>query len=194
MKKRESVVIFKGEDKFIMPRARTYDLKSGKSEFVGITEEEKEIIPVRGNPYGYNQGTFEMPDTSDPSMCDRIKDYINTRGAGTATPESLMSAYNAFNQYCKAQIDVESTTTQTSTSTTTETTTLSTSGIIDTTTLLPQTSIINSPIDTPNLGINLKDKNVKNDSNSGINKNMLFVLIGIGVIGAAYYYYKKVKK
>lgn len=39
----------------------------------------------------------------------------------------------------------------------------------------------NQPISKSNLGLSS-------------NKNILFVLIGIGVIGAAYYYYKKVKK
>jgi hypothetical protein len=194
MKKKESVVVFDGEEKFIKPRSMTYDLKAGKSEFVGIIDEVKEINPARENPYGYNQGTFQMPDKSDPLFCARIKEYINTRGAGTATPESIMSAYNAFNQFCKESASPDSTTTETTTSTTTETTTTLQSGGADIKDVAPPNLVSNSPISFGLLNSPPLSEKIKKESDIRSNKNVWLVLMAVGVIGAAYFYYKTKKK
>jgi len=185
MKKKESVVVFDGEDKFIKPRTRTFDLKAGKSEYVGLSEENP------SGQYGYNMGTFVMPDPSDPKFCETVKEYINTRGNGTATPDALMSAYNAFNQFCKGE--TPSTTTENTTSTTTETTTVTTSTVTDTTTVSASvTKPTPSLVTVSNLGI--PPSAAKREKNTKSNINLIYVVIGIGIIGIAGYYFSRNKK
>lgn len=126
--KKESVVVFKGEDKFILPRNKVYNMKSGKAEFVGqdgvkdagVTPPtatdprpappNKDIIvedPDKGeNPpkqYGYSSGKFQMPDPTNPEFCGIVQEYISSRGQGSASPEEVMSAYNAFRKYCVSE-------------------------------------------------------------------------------------------
>lgn len=194
MKKKESVVVFEGEDKFIKPRARTYDVKSGKSEFVGLTADDPSVPRTAdGTSLGYSRGTFVMPAKDDPLFCEKIKTYINTNGGGTATPEAIMSAYNAFNNFCKSE-PASNTTTETTTFTTTQTTTVSTSTVTDTTTLPPAT-VMASPLTMSNLGTRpsagggggggKEDEKAKS-------KNVLWILLAVAAIGgAAYYYYRK---
>jgi hypothetical protein len=194
--RKQSVVVFDGEDKFIKPRSVSYDLKAGKSEYVGLMEEQitekPNERPADAPPYGYNTGTFVMPDPSDPEFCNKVKQYINTRGNGTATPDAIMSAYNAFNRFCKT--DTTDTTTETTTLTTTETTTSApTSTTTDTTTTKP-VAVVTSPISIQSLGMPpTSNKSGKSAGQEKGKNTMLLVLLGIGVVGAVYYLYKKNK-
>jgi LPXTG-motif cell wall-anchored protein len=195
-KRKESVVVFEGEDKFIKPRSVSYDLKAGKSEYVGVTEEQ----PARPDPYGYTMGEFSMPDLNDPLFCEKVKDFINTRGNGKASADAVMSAYNAFNQYCKGNPtnNESSTTTETTTSTTTETSTKSTSGTTDNTTQPPN---LTSPIATTfpsTLGMrpSASGGGGGSDVTKGKEKKntLLYIILGIGILGAAAYYLTRKKK
>jgi hypothetical protein len=126
--KKESVVVFNGEDKFIVPRNKVYNMKSGKTEFVGQNGVKDENVtpptatdptpppppptgviedPDKGtNPprqYGYSSGKFQMPDPTNPEFCQIVQEYITQRGHGSASPEDIMSAYNAFKKYCNSE-------------------------------------------------------------------------------------------
>jgi len=140
-----------------------------------------------------------MPDLNDPLFCEKVKEFINTRGYGKASADAVMSAYNAFNQYCKGNPakDESSTTTETTTSTTTETTTKSTSNTTDTTSQPPNTA---APIITafpstlgmrPSAGGGGGGDDKKG---TGKNKNLLYIILGVGILGAAVYYLTRKKK
>lgn len=126
--KKESVVVFNGEDQFILPRNKVYNMKSGKTEYVGqngVKDEgvtpptatdprptppkPTEIVedPDKGtNPpkqYGYSSGKFQMPDPTNPEFCGIVQAYITSRGQGSASPEDVMAAYNAFKKYCNSE-------------------------------------------------------------------------------------------
>jgi len=126
--KKESVVVFSGEDQFILPRNKVYNMKSGKTEFVGQNGVKDENVtpptatdptppappptgvvedPDKGtNPprqYGYSTGKFQMPDPTNPEFCGIVQEYITNRGHGSASPEDIMSAYNAFKKYCNSE-------------------------------------------------------------------------------------------
>jgi hypothetical protein len=126
--KKESVVVFSGEDQFILPRNKVYNMKSGKTEFVGQNGVKDENVtpptatdptppappptgvvedPDKGtNPprqYGYSSGKFQMPDPTNPEFCGIVQEYITNRGHGSASPEDIMSAYNAFKKYCNSE-------------------------------------------------------------------------------------------
>ena len=126
--KKESVVVFNGEDQFILPRNKVYNMKSGKTEFVGQNGVKDEGVtpptatdptptppkpteiaenPDKGTnppkPYGYSSGKFQMPDPTNPQFCQIVQEYITNRGQGSASPDDVMSAYNAFKKYCNSE-------------------------------------------------------------------------------------------
>jgi hypothetical protein len=141
MAKKETVIVFDGEDNFIAPKERTYDKEKGVSNFVGQdgsvstppTSDAPKLNPdgsvigqlspeaQRFTDYMTSQGTpVQIPTPSSPNFCVEIKTFIETRGNGRATSEMVMDAYNAFREFCvpKAE-EVKPITTTTTTDTTT---------------------------------------------------------------------------
>lgn len=121
MAKKETVIVFDGEDKFIAPKERTFDKEKGVSNFVGqdgsVSSQPTGAVPKmnpdgtvatqlspeaqRFTDYMANQGTpVQIPTPSSPNFCVEIKTFIETRGGGKATSEMVMDAYSAFQQFC----------------------------------------------------------------------------------------------
>jgi hypothetical protein len=121
-KGKEKVIIFDGEDKFVKPRNHSYDINTGKSEFVGSDGEGKDartnVPPLNAETKDAIQGGSGMPlpTLGSPNFCANLASYISTNGGGRATPNETMAAYDMFQRYCNKP---EDTTTSTTTSTTT---------------------------------------------------------------------------
>ena len=105
--KKEGVVVFEGEDKFIAPRNQTFDKKTGESEFVGGTQapapSEIETNPDKKAFDEYmlrKNNPVSIPSPVEPNFCQRISDFIKTNGDGKATPEMIMQAYQLFQDKC----------------------------------------------------------------------------------------------
>ena len=140
MAKKEKVIIFEGEDKFVKPRHHSYDINTGESEFVGgdgagpgrdpssniaspgTTNEREQTVSTNidngGGRSGYIVG---MPTIGEPNYCNKLRTFIEGRGGGYATPDQIMAAHDMFQRSC---MEADPTTTSTTTSTTTITTTL----------------------------------------------------------------------
>lgn len=120
MAKKEKVIIFEGEDKFVKPRHHSYDMNTGKAEFVGVdsapsTDPNQE---VRDNIGGGSPGSaMPLPQLGSPNFCAELSTYISTNGGGKATPEQTMAAYDMFQRYCNKPEDTTTTSTTTSTTT-----------------------------------------------------------------------------
>lgn len=124
-KGKEKVIIFDGEDKFVKPREYSYDINTGKSEFVGgdgvgNTKDPSSNIPppnteVKDTISGGSG--MPLPTLGSANFCVNLQNYISTNGGGSATPDQTMAAYDMFQRYCNRPED--RTTTSTTTSTTT---------------------------------------------------------------------------
>lgn len=115
-KKKEKVIIFEGEDKFVKPRNHSYDINTGKAEFVN-----QDGSPT--NPNDTTKDTISggsgmpLPTLDSPNFCANLATYISTNGGGSATPEQTMAAYDMFQRYCNKPEDTTTTSTTTSTTT-----------------------------------------------------------------------------
>lgn len=105
--KKEGVVVFEGEEKFIAPRNQTFDKKTGESEFVGGNQtpspSEIETNPDKKAFDEYmlrKNNPVSIPSPVEPNFCQRISDFIKTNGDGKATPEMIMEAYQLFQDKC----------------------------------------------------------------------------------------------
>jgi hypothetical protein len=159
MAKKEKVIIFEGEDKFVKPRHSTYDINTGKSEFVsgdgvGPSKDPSSNITSPGTVSQRDQTVVSnlqdggsivgMPTMGEPDYCNKLRLYIETRGGGNATPDQIMGAHEMFKLNC---IEADPTTT---TSTTTSTTTVAPK--TDTNVVIPVVPVIPFTPST-NLGI-----------------------------------------
>lgn len=124
-KKKEKVIIFEGEDKFVKPRNHSYDINTGKSEFVSSDgdgqgkDTRTNIPPLTAETKDAIQGGSGMPlpTLGSPNFCANLESYISTNGGGSATPEQTMAAYDMFQRYCNRPEDTTTTSTTTSTTT-----------------------------------------------------------------------------
>ena len=106
--KREKVVVFDGEDKFIAPKSRTYNKKIGKSEFVGVVEspegDKAPVTTVDGDAFNDYMRKKDLPavlpSPSEPDFCAKTAAFIQSNGDGRATPEQIMQAYQLFQDNC----------------------------------------------------------------------------------------------
>lgn len=99
--KKEKVVVFDGEDKFINPKNQVYDKTTGKAEFVEFNPDKPTPEYQEFKRYIQNQeGDVVVPSPLDTNFCADVKVFIESRGQGRATPEQLMEAHNLFRQYC----------------------------------------------------------------------------------------------
>ena len=119
---KEKVIIFQGEDKFVTPRAHTFDLATGKKEFVGgdgtgpSNDPSSNIPPARNTPEGPNNQTTTstivgMPMLGEPDYCNKLQNFITTRGGGNATPDQIMAAHDMFKMNCREADPTTTTTT-----------------------------------------------------------------------------------
>ena len=119
---KEKVIIFQGEDKFVTPRAHTFDLATGKKEFVGgdgtgpSNDTSSNIPPARNTPEGPNNQTTTstivgMPMLGEPDYCNKLQNFITTRGGGYATPDQIMAAHDMFKMNCREADPTTTTTT-----------------------------------------------------------------------------------
>jgi hypothetical protein len=135
MSKKEKVIIFEGEDKFVKPRHHSYDINTGKAEFVGVDgpgkgdeRDPSSNITRPGTGSQFDQTVTSnlrdggaivgMPTLGEPDYCNKLRNFITTRGGGSATPDQIMGAHEMFKLNC---MEADPTTT---TSTTTSTTTV----------------------------------------------------------------------
>jgi hypothetical protein len=127
MSKKEKVIIFEGEDKFVKPRHHSYDMNTGKAEFISgdgagpSNDPSSNIPPPRNTPEGPNNQTTTstivgLPTLGEPDYCNKLQNFITTRGGGYATPDQIMGAHEMFKMNCR---EADPTTTSTTTSTTT---------------------------------------------------------------------------
>lgn len=105
--KKEGVVVFDGEDKFIAPKGQIFDKMKGESEFVGgntmpaLSEVETNPDKKAFDAYMLRQSTpVTIPSPVEPNFCERISNFIKTNGDGRATPEMIMEAYQLFQDKC----------------------------------------------------------------------------------------------
>lgn len=106
--KREKVVVFDGEDKFIAPKNRVYNKKIGKSEFVGVVEspegDKAPVTTIDGDAFNDYMRKKDlpavMPSPSEPDFCAKAQAFIQTNGDGRATPEQIMQVYQLFQDNC----------------------------------------------------------------------------------------------
>jgi hypothetical protein len=121
---KEKVIIFQGEDKFVTPRAHTFDLGTGVKEFVALDGQGKgdekdpssNIPPPRNTPEGPNNQTTTstivgMPMIGEPDYCNKLQNFITTRGGGYATPDQIMAAHDMFKMNCREADPTTTTTT-----------------------------------------------------------------------------------
>jgi hypothetical protein len=161
MSKKEKVIIFEGEDKFVKPRHHSYDINTGKAEFVGVDgpgkgneRDPSSNITTPGTGSQFDQTVVSnlrdggaivgMPTLGEPDYCNKLRNFITTRGGGSATPDQIMGAHEMFKLNC---IEADPTTT---TSTTTSTTTVAPK--TDTNVVIPVVPVIPFTPST-NLGI-----------------------------------------
>lgn len=122
-KKKQKVIIFEGEDKFVKPRNFTYDISAGKSEFVSGDGEGKDSSVGVPSNLGETKDTISdgsvmpLPTLGSPNFCANLETYISTNGGGSATPNQTMAAYDMFQRYCNRPEDTTTTSTTTSTTT-----------------------------------------------------------------------------
>jgi hypothetical protein len=128
---KEKVIIFQGEDKFVTPRAHTFDLGTGVKEFVAVDGQGKgnerdpssNIPPLNSgsqndrNPISdINDGRsggriVAMPTLGEPDYCNKLQTFITTRGGGNATPDQIMAAHDMFKMNCREADPTTTTTT-----------------------------------------------------------------------------------
>ena len=116
-KRKETVIVFEGEDKFVKPRQYSYDVNTGKAEFVGLEGDPSNPNDTTKDSLGGGTGSrMQLPQLGSPTFCADLATFISTNGGGTATPNETMAAYDMFQRYCNRP---EDSTTSTTTSTTT---------------------------------------------------------------------------
>jgi hypothetical protein len=121
---KEKVIIFQGEDKFVTPRAHTYDLGTGVKEFVAVDgpgkgderDPSSNIQPSKNTTDGPNNQTTTstivgMPTLGEPDYCNKLQNFITTRGGGNATPDQIMAAHDMFKMNCREADPTTTTTT-----------------------------------------------------------------------------------
>lgn len=129
---KEKVIIFQGEDKFVTPRAHTFDLGTGKKEFVGVDglgkgddkDPSSNIPPLNSgsqndrNPMsdtddgsGRSGRIVGLPIIGEPDYCNKLQNFITTRGFGNATPDQIMAAHDMFKRGCREADPTTTTTT-----------------------------------------------------------------------------------
>lgn len=97
--RKERVVVFDGEDKFIMPRNKTYDIAKGVAYEQSVAGETKEGVAFKEYMLK-RESVVTLPSPSDADFCAKIRDFISTNGEGKATPEDIMRAYQLFQDNC----------------------------------------------------------------------------------------------
>jgi hypothetical protein len=161
MPKKETVIVFDGEDNFIAPKERTYDKEKGVSNFIGqdgsvSTPPPSGAVPKmnpdgtvvgqlppeaqRFTDYMANQNVaVQLPTLGSPQFCIEIKTFIETRGNGKATTEMVMDAYNLFRENCvEKPLEIKPvTTTSSTTDTTTQKINLTDPSVVDTKVPIP---------------------------------------------------------
>jgi len=129
---KEKVIIFQGEDKFVTPRAHTFDLGTGVKEFVAVDGPGKgderdptsNIPPLNSgsqndrNPVsnivdggGRSGSPVGLPMIGEPDYCNKLQNFITTRGYGNATPDQIMAAHDMFKMNCREADPTTTTTT-----------------------------------------------------------------------------------
>lgn len=96
---REKVVVFDGENDFIIRKQASFDKNEGKAVSVdgSVSTPEgiafKEYMDKEGKP-------IDIPNLSQPDFCARALDFINTRGNGKATAEMVHNTYQLYQANC----------------------------------------------------------------------------------------------
>lgn len=98
--RKERVVVFDGEDKFIMPRSKTYSIAKGKSYDVSAAADETKEGAAFKEYMLKRESVVTLPSPSDADFCAKIKGFISTNGEGKATPDDIMRAYQLFQDNC----------------------------------------------------------------------------------------------
>ncbi len=97
---KESVIVFAGEDKFIAKKQREFNKSTGFSNFVGANGQASDTQEITPNPLT-PPDKVPIPNYSDADFCEKAQRFISTNGNGTATPDEVMSVYNAFQANCQ---------------------------------------------------------------------------------------------
>jgi hypothetical protein len=129
---KEKVIIFQGEDKFVTPRAHTFDLGTGVKEFVAVdgpgkgderdptsnipplnsgSQNDRNPISNIGDDGGRSGRIVAMPTLGEPDYCNKLQNFITTRGYGNATPDQIMAAHDMFKRGCREADPTTTTTT-----------------------------------------------------------------------------------
>ena len=106
---KERVVVFDGEDKFILPRNVVYNKFTGEAQMIG--EKDLEVVPPQPIVSSGEKRVFDeymrrqtqvavMPSPVEPDFCNRMNQFIISNGNGLATPEQIMQAYTLFQDKC----------------------------------------------------------------------------------------------
>lgn len=99
---KERVVVFDGEDKFIAPRNMVYNKNLGEAQVVGderpiVDTGEKKIFD---DYLARQRRVVSIPNVGEPDFCQKIQEFISSRGDGLASPEQIMEAYQLFQNNC----------------------------------------------------------------------------------------------
>ena len=87
MTRKERVIVFDGEDKFISAKGKPND---------GLTPEGSVF-----RKYMTSQNVeVEIPDPADEKFCEKAEAFIKTNCNGKATPEQLWQVYELFQSNC----------------------------------------------------------------------------------------------
>jgi hypothetical protein len=96
---KERVIVFEGEDKFIVNRDSNFNKFTGEKQFVGgknSNPSENENVPTNPDKEAFDRyvsrraAPIIMPSPVEPNFCERIKEFIENRGNGLATSEQVM--------------------------------------------------------------------------------------------------------
>lgn len=98
--RKERVVVFDGEDKFIMPRKKTYDVAKGVAYDVSVAADDTKEGAAFKEYMLKKDSEVSLPSPSDADFCAKIKGFISTNGEGRATPDDIMRAYQLFQDNC----------------------------------------------------------------------------------------------
>lgn len=99
MKPKEAVVVFEGEDNFVLQKPVMYSKSAGKAVHAsadGSTPEGiafKEYMDKEGQP-------IEIPTLAMPDFCARALAFIQTNGDGKATAIQVMNVYQLHAENC----------------------------------------------------------------------------------------------
>lgn len=99
MRPKEAVVVFEGEDNFVLQKPVVFSKSAGKASHVsadGSTPEGiafKEYMDKEGQP-------IEIPTLAMPDFCARALAFMQTNGNGKATPQQVMNVYQLHAENC----------------------------------------------------------------------------------------------